>query len=85
MGISNDYKIQLASAFVYKAFVNVLNQMRLELPPGVATCGLNTWGCWPISTATQSYAANTATQPIGEPYIQAGGITPGLRQDDLHP
>jgi xanthine dehydrogenase/oxidase len=70
-GFTDEYKIDLALSFFYKAIVNALNQKAPQLvPQGVASSGDITWGHWPVSDGRQYYKSQAFKRPVSEPYIK---------------
>ena len=69
-GFTNEYRVQLAVSFLYKAIVNALQKQGVPVPPEVASSGLITWGHWPVSDGRQYYESQAYKQPVGQPYIK---------------
>lgn len=70
-GITNEYRIELAVSFLYKAMINALDQIAPnEVPDHVRSCGKITWGHWPISDGTQSYKIQDWKAPVSQPYVK---------------
>lgn len=73
-GFTDEYRVALAVAFLYKALVNALTG-RGTVPPRVASSGEITWGRWPVSDGRQYYSdAQTWRAPVGRPYIKATAL-----------
>lgn len=69
-GFTDEYRVQLALAFFYKAVVNALPQRGVEVPPQIASSGEITWGKWPVSDGRQHYATQDFKRPVAQPYIK---------------
>ncbi|MFL6305274.1 MAG: molybdopterin cofactor-binding domain-containing protein [Candidatus Sulfotelmatobacter sp.] len=69
-GFTDEYRIELATGFLYKAIVNALETRGLAVPPAVASSGLITWGNWPESEGRQFYVTQNWKKPVGQPYIK---------------
>ncbi|MFY0523543.1 molybdopterin cofactor-binding domain-containing protein [Archangium gephyra] len=70
-GFTNEYRVQLATAFFYKAVVNALDERGAPVPPAIRSAGEITWGHWPISDGTQEYAIQGFKAPVSQPYIKS--------------
>lgn len=73
-GFDDEYRVQLASAFLYKAIVNALAARGVALPPEVASAGVVTWGKWPVSGGTQHYVTQDFRKPVAQPYIKSSAM-----------
>jgi xanthine dehydrogenase/oxidase len=76
-GITDDYRIELAVGFLYKALVNALLDRAPEsVPPAIRSSGVATWGRWPVSTGVQDYATQRTKTlkpwkaPVSVPYVK---------------
>ncbi len=69
-GFTNEYRTQLAVAFLYKAIVNALVREGAAVPPDVKSSGEITWGHWPVSDGTQHYVTQAFKKPVAQPYIK---------------
>jgi xanthine dehydrogenase/oxidase len=69
-GFTDEYRIQLAIGFLYKAVVNAMEARGIAVPPEVASSGLITWGHWPESDGRQFYVTQDWKKPVGQPYIK---------------
>lgn len=69
-GFTDEYRMQLASSFLYKAVVNALVERGAEVPPKVASAGEITWGHWPVSDGTQHFKIQDFKAPVSQPYIK---------------
>jgi xanthine dehydrogenase/oxidase len=70
-GITEEYRAQLAVAFLYKAVVNaLLAAAPQEVPEADRLAGVSTWGRWPLSGGTQSYEVQDWKAPISQPYVK---------------
>lgn len=69
-GFTDEYRIELATGFLYKAIVNAMEVRGLAVPPVVASSGQITWGNWPESNGRQSYVTQNWKRPVGQPYIK---------------
>ncbi len=65
-GISEEFRGQLACAFVYKAVVSALQKSRADLPRSVESRE----GGWGVSSGRQTFVRSPAIQPVGDPYIK---------------
>ena len=69
-GFTDEYRAELAVSFLYKAIVNALLEQPGAVPPDVRSSGEITWGRWPVSDGTQSYAIQSYKRPVSQPYIK---------------
>jgi xanthine dehydrogenase/oxidase len=69
-GFTIEYRIQLATSFLFKAVINAMTSRGLSVPPPLASSGVITWGKWPDSDGRQFYATQAWKQPVGQPYIK---------------
>ena len=69
-GFTDAYRAELAVSFLYKAIVNALLEQPGAVPPDVRSSGEITWGRWPVSDGTQSYAIQSYKRPVSQPYIK---------------
>jgi xanthine dehydrogenase/oxidase len=70
-GVTDEYRIQLATSFLYKAVVNALLKTAPEkVPAQVRSAGISTWGHWPTSDGVQSYVIQDWKAPVSQPYIK---------------
>lgn len=72
-GFTSAYRIQLASAFLYKAMVSALVHLRPEsVPASIRSAADETWGNWPVSDGTQYYKPYPSKKraPVSEPYVK---------------
>ncbi|MEO6520768.1 MAG: molybdopterin cofactor-binding domain-containing protein [Mucilaginibacter sp.] len=69
-GFTDDYKVQLAVAFFYKAIIKTLIEKGVNVPPGIRSSALITWGRWPVSNGLQYYEAQEFKAPLSKPYIK---------------
>src|SRR6185437_11784709 len=69
-GFTDTYRADLAVSFLYKAVVNVLLDQPGAVPPDIRSSGEITWGRWPVSGGTQSYAIQDYKKPVSQPYIK---------------
>ena len=69
-GFTDDYRIQLAVSFLYKAIVNAMEKRGLPVPPGIASAGMITWGHWGESDGRQYYVTQDWKKPVAQPYIK---------------
>ncbi|MEA2129400.1 MAG: hypothetical protein QOJ85_2291 [Solirubrobacteraceae bacterium] len=70
-GVTDEYRIELAVGFLYKALVNALLQRApQDVPPEVASSGVITWGRWPVSDGTQHYEIQPWKAPVSVPYVK---------------
>lgn len=70
-GFTNAYKIQLATAYLYKLVVRAMEQFDAEgVPSGIASAGEINWGNWPASKGSQSYVIQDYKKPLSQPYIK---------------
>ncbi len=71
-GFTEEYRVALAVAFLYKAMVNALTGRGGPVPARVASSGEITWGRWPVSDGRQHYSdAQGWKAPVGKPFIKA--------------
>ncbi len=69
-GFTEEYRTQLAVAFLYKAIVNALLKQGAPVPPEIASSGFITWGHWRVSDGRQSWEPQDWKQPVAQPYIK---------------
>ncbi|MEO1594523.1 MAG: molybdopterin cofactor-binding domain-containing protein [Pseudomonadota bacterium] len=72
-GFTSSYRIQLASAFLYKAMVSTLVHVAPEsVPASIRSAADETWGNWPVSKGSQHYKRNPSARraPVAEPYVK---------------
>ncbi|MBN1207593.1 MAG: molybdopterin-dependent oxidoreductase [Myxococcaceae bacterium] len=69
-GFTEKYRIQLATAFLYKAVVNALVERNGEVPKALQSAGEITWGHWPVSDGYQNYEKEDWKAPVAQPYIK---------------
>ena len=69
-GFTPEYRIQLATAFLYKAIVNAMEARGVSVPAEIASSGDITWGKWPESDGRQYYVTQDWKKPVGQPYIK---------------
>ncbi|MCY1074470.1 molybdopterin cofactor-binding domain-containing protein [Archangium lansingense] len=69
-GFTNEYRVQLAISFLYKAVVNALVERHAPVPEPVRSSGEITWGRWPVSDGKQSYKSQSFKKPVSQPYIK---------------
>jgi xanthine dehydrogenase/oxidase len=69
-GFTDEYRIQLATSFVFKAIINAMNERGLKVPPALSSSGLISWGNWPESDGRQFYETQSWKTPVGQPYIK---------------
>jgi xanthine dehydrogenase/oxidase len=69
-GFSDEYRVQLALSFLYKAIVHALLQTDAAVPAEIASSGRDTWGRWPVSEGSQSWEHETFKRPVALPYIK---------------
>ena len=81
-GFTEAYKIQLATSFLYKAFINALLQRGAFLPPNIRSGGEITWGRWPVSNGLQYYKPLNFRAPLSKPYIKFTAVEQA--QGQLH-
>lgn len=69
-GFTDSYKIQLATAFLYKAIVKALLEQGGFVLPNIRSAALITWGNWPVSDGLQSYKPLDYRAPLSKPYVK---------------
>ena len=70
-GITDEYRIQLAVSFLYKAIVNALLTVApANVPEADRSAGVGMWGRWPLSGGVQSYEIQDWKAPVSQPYIK---------------
>ncbi len=72
-GFTSTYRIQLASAFLYKTIVSALVHCAPDrVPAAIRSAADETWGNWPVSSGTQHYKRRPGTSlaPVSEPYVK---------------
>ncbi|MEL7115677.1 MAG: molybdopterin cofactor-binding domain-containing protein [Pseudomonadota bacterium] len=75
-GVPNAYKAQLATSYLYKAYVNGLEKLGAPVPPKDQSAGVETWGNWPVSHGHQTWESDAPMerQPVGVPFIKYLGM-----------
>ncbi|HVW97868.1 MAG TPA: molybdopterin cofactor-binding domain-containing protein [Mucilaginibacter sp.] len=81
-GFTEAYRIELATAFVYKAVVKTLTEKGVEVPPEIRSSGEITWGRWPVSNGLQFYKSQDFKSPVSKPYIKFTAVEQA--QGQLH-
>lgn len=69
-GFTDEYRIELAVSFLYKAVVNALLDVPGAVPADIRSSGEITWGRWPVSDGRQSYVTQAFKAPVSQPYIK---------------
>jgi len=70
-GITDQYRVDLVLALLYKAIVHALLVRDPDaVPSQVRSAGKIMWGRWPDSSGRQHYAVQSFKQPVGQPYIK---------------
>lgn len=70
-GISDEYRVDLAVAFAYRAIVNaLLSNAPDSVPPDVRSAGEFSWGRWPVSRGIQRYEIQDWKAPVSQPYVK---------------
>jgi xanthine dehydrogenase/oxidase len=69
-GFTIEYRVQLATSFLFKAGLNAMTARGLKVPPALASSGVITWGKWPDSDGRQFFSTQSWKQPVGQPYIK---------------
>lgn len=70
-GFTNEYKINLALSYVYKAIVRaIVDKKPKEIPENIASAGKIDWGNWGVSGGTQHYKNQDYKAPVSQPYIK---------------
>lgn len=69
-GFTNEYRMQLATAFLYKAVVKTLLDRGGDVPQALQSAGEIKWGNWGVSDGTQDYKRQFYKAPVAQPYIK---------------
>ena len=73
-GFTDEYRVQLALAFLYKAVVNALindpGDEASAVPADLRSSGVVTWGRWPVSGGRQFYKVQAFKAPVSQPIIK---------------
>jgi xanthine dehydrogenase/oxidase len=70
-GVTDEYRIELATSLLYKAIVNALVASAPHtVPEEIRSAGEITWGEWPVSDGVQSYQIQDWKAPVSQPYIK---------------
>lgn len=70
-GFTEEYKIQLAISFLYKAIVHALLQVAPDqVPASVASSGKVSWGNWGVTKGTQDWEHQNWRKPVAQPLIK---------------
>lgn len=73
-GFTDEYRVQLAVSFLYKAVVNAILKQPDAVPRKIRSSGMITWGQWPVSDGKQSFATQLFKQPVSQPYIKLSSM-----------
>jgi len=69
-GFTDEYRVQLAVAFFYKAVINALVARGQAVPEDLESSGIITWGKWPVSEGREFYKNQAFKAPVSQPYIK---------------
>lgn len=70
-GFTNEYRIQLAQTYLFKAILNAVGVYAPgSLPADLKSASHNYWGNWPVSKGRQTYQTERYKEPLSEPYIK---------------
>ncbi len=69
-GFTEEYRLQLATTFLYKAIVKTLLEKGAFVPPGISSSGTITWGRWPLSNGIQHYKRQDFKAPVSRPFVK---------------
>ena len=70
-GFTDHYRIQLASAFLFKAIVTGIMQKDPDfVPERDRSAAEITWGHWPVSFGRQFYQNQSYKAPVSQPYVK---------------
>ncbi|WP_192349910.1 molybdopterin cofactor-binding domain-containing protein [Algoriphagus sp. Y33] len=70
-GFTNDYKINLAVSFIYKAIIrSLMEKSRGQVPKDIRSAGKIDWGNWNVSDGSQFYVNQSFKTPVSQPYIK---------------
>lgn len=69
-GFTNEYRLQLAISFFYKAIINALINQGVKVPSDLISAGEIQWGNWPVSDGIQKYSSQSYKAPVAQPYIK---------------
>ena len=69
-GFTDEYKTELAVAFIYKAVINALVTRDGKVPPNLRSTGEITFGRWPVSNGLQHWERQEWRTPVAQPYIK---------------
>ncbi len=69
-GFTEEYRIQLSVAFLYKAIINAMMNKGADIPSDLISVGEIQWGNWPVSDGIQKYSPQAYKAPVAQPYIK---------------
>lgn len=69
-GFDDEYHVELALSFFYKAAVHALLHTKKTVPPNLVSSGQPTWGQWPVTKGHQSWEREPWKAPVAQPYIK---------------
>lgn len=70
-GFTDEYKVDLAVGFLYRAIINALNDTNPRaVPYNLKSAGEIPWGHWPVSGGEQSYENQDWKAPMSQPYVK---------------
>jgi len=69
-GFTDDYKVELCTALLYKAVINAMLERGADVPEPLRSSGVITWGRWPVSNGLQSWERQEWRAPVALPYIK---------------
>ena len=70
-GFTDEYKINLAISFIYKAIIRtLLEKSKQAVPKELQSAGEINWGNWGLSNGIQNYVNQEFKNPVSQPYIK---------------
>ncbi|EAZ82964.1 molybdopterin cofactor-binding domain-containing protein [Algoriphagus machipongonensis] len=70
-GFTDDYKVNLAISFIYKAIIRTLvEKEKKSVPKEIQSAGQINWGNWGLSNGIQKYVNQSFKDPVSQPYIK---------------
>ncbi|TAK27779.1 MAG: xanthine dehydrogenase [Myxococcaceae bacterium] len=77
-GFTDEYRVQLATSFLYKSVVHALDARGAAVPGPVRSGGAITWGRWPVSGGRQSYKVQDFKRPLSQPHVKTSAVEQAL-------
>lgn len=69
-GFTDEYRIDLATAFFYKSIIKAMIENGMTVPKDIQSSATITFGRWPLSNGLQFYKSQSFKAPVSQPYIK---------------